>query len=124
MHIYPLFHPYIGLGGCSIFSYNRLGENAEEKDAEEIINMATRASVSDQQKQVHENVHFQIKNICEAMDEALIPDVGPEQSVPATGPLKGPHRGGLSFSVGKGTASSNTPGNCFSSFLSVDIFFE
>lgn len=96
-----------------VFSYNRLGENAEEKDAEELIDMATRASVSDQQKLVHENVHFQIKNICEAMDEALLPDVGPNQPVPATGIPKRPQGSGLSFVVGKGTASTNIPGNSF-----------
>jgi hypothetical protein len=88
-----------------------LGENAEEKDANEIIDIATKASVSDQQKQVHENVHYQIKNISNAMDEALLPDVDPKQPVPATGSPKGPQSNGLTFSVGKGTASSYTPGN-------------
>ncbi|KAJ4746951.1 C5orf35 [Rhynchospora pubera] len=93
-------------------SYNRLGENAEEKDAEELIEMATRASVSEQQMQVHENVHFQIKNISQAMDGALVPDVGPDQPDPSRVSPKEPQRKGLSFAVGKGTASSNIPDNC------------
>jgi hypothetical protein len=39
-------------------SYYRLGENAEEKDAEEIIDLAGKASVAEQQNQVQENVAF------------------------------------------------------------------
>ncbi|KAL5208658.1 hypothetical protein ABZP36_033093 [Zizania latifolia] len=40
--------------------YYRLGANAEEKDAKEIIDMASKASVAEQQKQVQENVHYQL----------------------------------------------------------------
>ncbi|KAK7264128.1 hypothetical protein RJT34_31732 [Clitoria ternatea] len=55
-------------------SYNRLGKNAEEADAEEIIEMARKASVADQQMQVQENVHSQIKTFCTFMDEILLPN--------------------------------------------------
>lgn len=57
-------------------SYNRLGKNADEADAEEIIDMASKASFTDQQMQVQENVHYQIKNVCTVMDEILLPGSG------------------------------------------------
>ncbi|KAK8310987.1 hypothetical protein V6Z11_D02G220100 [Gossypium hirsutum] len=65
-------------------SYNRLGKNADEADAEEIIDMASKASFTDQQMQVQENVHFQIKNFCTVMDEILLPG----SAVPMTRPIK------------------------------------
>ncbi|KAH1098682.1 hypothetical protein J1N35_015603 [Gossypium stocksii] len=65
-------------------SYNRLGKNADEADAEEIIDMASKASFTDQQMQVQENVHFQIKNFCTVMDEILLPG----SAVPVTRPIK------------------------------------
>ncbi|XP_061362690.1 uncharacterized protein LOC133306392 isoform X2 [Gastrolobium bilobum] len=55
-------------------SYNRLGKNADEADAEEIIAIASKASVADQQMQVQENVHSQIKAFCTFMDEVLLPN--------------------------------------------------
>ncbi|KAI7997942.1 hypothetical protein LOK49_LG10G01391 [Camellia lanceoleosa] len=55
-------------------SYNRLGRNADESDAEAIIDMAAKASLADQQKQVQENIHSQIKSFCASMDEILLPD--------------------------------------------------
>ncbi|KAE9450978.1 hypothetical protein C3L33_17146, partial [Rhododendron williamsianum] len=55
-------------------SYNRLGRNADEKDAEEIIDMAGKASLADQQKQVQDNIHSQIKTFSTWMDEILLPD--------------------------------------------------
>ena len=64
-----------------MFSYNRLGKNADEADAEEIINMASKVSVADQQKQVQENIHYQIKNFCTAMNDILLPDINePKES--------------------------------------------
>ncbi|URE26056.1 hypothetical protein MUK42_18112 [Musa troglodytarum] len=93
-------------------SYNRLGKNAEENDADEIIEMANKASVKDQQKQVQENIHFQIKSMCKIMDEILrvdnkiIPD--PPSSIPCS--QNGPRRrSGLSFAIGKGTPSASEP---------------
>ncbi|RDX81367.1 hypothetical protein CR513_37961, partial [Mucuna pruriens] len=55
-------------------SYNRLGKNADEADAEEIIKMANKASFADEQMQVQENVHSQIKAFCTCMDEILLPN--------------------------------------------------
>ncbi|KAL2329142.1 hypothetical protein Fmac_022569 [Flemingia macrophylla] len=48
--------------------YNRLGKNADEADAEEIIKMANKASFADQQIQV------QIKTFCTCMDEIFLPN--------------------------------------------------
>ncbi|KAL5080814.1 hypothetical protein RYX36_009235 [Vicia faba] len=53
-------------------SYNRLGKNASETEAEEIIEIASKASVADQQMLVQENVHSQIKTFCTLMDEILL----------------------------------------------------
>ncbi|KAG4988224.1 hypothetical protein JHK85_031207 [Glycine max] len=55
-------------------SYNLLGKNADEADAEEIIEIANKASFADQQMQVKENVHSQIKAFCTYMDEMLLPN--------------------------------------------------
>jgi len=49
-----------------------LGKNADEADAEEIIKMASKASFVDQQMQVQENVHSQIKAFCSCMNEILL----------------------------------------------------
>ncbi|KAM1084982.1 hypothetical protein ACFX13_010984 [Malus domestica] len=84
-------------------SYNRLGRDADEADVDEIIDMANKASIADQQKQVQENVHLQIKNFCMSMDEVLLPDVkklnegteSPKQSNAST------RRSGLSFAIGR-----------------------
>ncbi|XP_010491453.1 PREDICTED: uncharacterized protein LOC104769030 [Camelina sativa] len=53
-------------------SYNRLGRDAEEADAEEIIEIASKATLSEQQKQVQENIHYQVENFCSSMDEILL----------------------------------------------------
>ncbi|OAY78781.1 hypothetical protein ACMD2_08428 [Ananas comosus] len=81
-------------------SYNRLGKNADEKDADEIIEMGSKASVSDQQRQVQENVHFQIKNISQTMDSILRPDT--DRNTPNSVPdsQNGSRRSGLSFAIG------------------------
>ncbi|CAA7027002.1 unnamed protein product [Microthlaspi erraticum] len=81
-------------------SYNRLGRDAEEADAEEIIEMAAKATLPEQQKQVQENIHSQLQNFSSFMDEILLPHIdttekklsepGSESSqvVPETKPLK------------------------------------
>ncbi|KAJ0266130.1 hypothetical protein HA466_0001760 [Hirschfeldia incana] len=74
-------------------SYNRLGRDAEEADAEEIIEMAGKATLSEQQKQVQENIHYQLENFCASMDEILLPDdnnvpTADKPLVPETKPLK------------------------------------
>ncbi|XP_038903268.1 uncharacterized protein LOC120089904 isoform X1 [Benincasa hispida] len=84
-------------------SYNRLGMNAAEADAEEIIDMATKASFADQQKQVQENIHSQVKSFCMHMDEILLPDTR-KSNEPAESPEKSSdavRKSGLSFAVGR-----------------------
>ncbi|KGN58554.1 uncharacterized protein LOC101219994 [Cucumis sativus] len=79
-------------------SYNRLGMDATEADAEEIIDMASKASFADQQKQVQENIHSQVKSFCMHMDGILLPDEpaeSPEKSKDAV------RKSGLSFAVGR-----------------------
>uniref|UniRef100_A0A2P2JC44 Uncharacterized protein n=1 Tax=Rhizophora mucronata TaxID=61149 RepID=A0A2P2JC44_RHIMU len=95
-------------------SYNRLGKNAEEADAEEIIDMASKASVADQQKQVQENIHHQIQNFCKSMDEILLHNINtnelgeaPVQSKAASG------RSGLNFAVGKSNSSIDLPAQLY-----------
>lgn len=83
-------------------SYNRLGRNAEEADAEEIIDMANKASLDDQQKQVHENVHYQVTSFCRYMDDILLPDhkVKDNQATSPTATTSSPHSSGLGLAVG------------------------
>lgn len=90
-------------------SYYRLGKNAEEKDAEEIIDMASKASAADQQKQVQENVHYQLKHMCQAMDSILLPDTTNDPSLAPSEAHNYSRRSGLSFAIGKGVASANKP---------------
>lgn len=88
---------------------------------DEIIDMASKAPVADQQKQVQENIHLQIKSFCMSMDELLLPDVkkinegieSSEQSNPA------PRRSGLSFAIGRNTPSVRHHGEVFSFFLPI-----
>ncbi|CAL5020738.1 unnamed protein product [Urochloa decumbens] len=87
-------------------SYYRLGENAEEKDAEEIIDLASKASVADQQKQVQDNVHYQLTHMCQAMDSILRPDVTNDPSKDPKEAHSHSRRSGLTFAVG-GAASAN-----------------
>ncbi|RLM78110.1 hypothetical protein C2845_PM12G21320 [Panicum miliaceum] len=87
-------------------SYYRLGENAEEKDAEEIIDLAGKASVAEQQNQVQENVHYQLTHMCRAMDGILHPDVTNDPSKDPSETHSYSRRSGLSFAVG-GAASAN-----------------
>jgi hypothetical protein len=89
-----------------------LGKNAEEADAEEIIEMASKASVADQQKQVQENIHFQITNFCSTMNEILLPDLekrSQKDEAPAQSNAA-PRRSGLSFAVGKSGPPTDRPG--------------
>ncbi|XP_047077331.1 uncharacterized protein LOC124687597 [Lolium rigidum] len=90
-------------------SYYRLGENSEEKDAEEIIDMASKASVTDQQKQVQENVNYQLKHICKTMDNILRPETKKDPSQSPSGAHNNSRRSGLSLAVGTGVANANKP---------------
>lgn len=96
-------------------SYNRLGRDAEEADADEIIDMANKAPLADQQKQVQENIHSQIKTFCTSMNEILLPhcltnnndDVSIQNTPLSTNGA--PHRSGLSFAIGRTTVPANSP---------------
>ncbi|RAL53571.1 hypothetical protein DM860_012186 [Cuscuta australis] len=89
-------------------SHHRLGKEADEKDAEEIIDMASNAPLNDQQKQVQENVHSQIETFCTCMCEILLPDLKSRdepQSLSET--INPPRRGGLSLAVGGSSPLNN-----------------
>ncbi|CAI0443994.1 unnamed protein product [Linum tenue] len=92
--------------------YNRLGRTAEEADVDEVIEMANKASVDDQQKQVQENIHSQTRNFSTAMDSILLS--GPIEGDEAGGGSSkdvdaAPRRSGLSFAVGQRGPSSKHP---------------
>ncbi|XP_021910597.1 uncharacterized protein LOC110824322 isoform X2 [Carica papaya] len=89
-------------------SYNRLGRNAEEADLEEIIDMASKASVADQQKQVQENIHSQIRRVCSSMDKIL--EVKTDERLESGSQSNvAPRRSGLSFAVGGNNLRSDQP---------------
>ncbi|KAL2939070.1 SET domain-containing protein 9 [Bienertia sinuspersici] len=90
-------------------SYNRLGKDADEADVEEIIDLANKASLADQQKQVQENIHSQIKNFCMLMDEILLPVKKIEEQFESTAQVtKNPPQSGLRFALGRtGVSPSN-----------------
>lgn len=68
--------------------------------------MASKASVADQQKQVQENVHYQLTHMCQAMDDVLHPDVKNDPSKDPSEVHSHSRRSGLSFAVG-GVGSAN-----------------
>lgn len=74
--------------------------------------MANKASVADQQKQVQENIHSQIKSFCMSMDEILLPDAENIDEAPKLPPpsTAAQHRSGLSFAVGGNDQSAYQPG--------------
>ncbi|XP_010688685.2 uncharacterized protein LOC104902571 [Beta vulgaris subsp. vulgaris] len=87
-------------------SYNRLGKEADEADVDEIIDMASKASLTDQQKQVQENIHSQIRTFCKLMDEILLPVKKiEEQFESAAQTIKSPPQSGLRFAVGRTSSS-------------------
>ncbi|ERN09431.1 uncharacterized protein LOC18437584 [Amborella trichopoda] len=93
-------------------SYNILGKNADAKDAEEIIEIASKASVGDQQKQVQENVHAQIKSFCASMDEILLPELNNFTNVndsTAKQRLSPSRPSGLSFALGRTSPPAKVP---------------
>nr|AFK48730.1 unknown [Lotus japonicus] len=76
--------------------------------------MASKASFDDQQKQVQENVHSQIRTFCSFMDEILLPN-----EEPLNDPLGlsqqatvFPRRSGLSFAVGRTDAPPHDSATC------------
>lgn len=97
-----------GLRTSFLCSYNRIGREADEADIEEIIDMASKASLADQQQLVQENVHSQIKTFCSLMDEIVLS--GKETANPLQSPSadSAPRRSGLSLAVGGTSGSTQT----------------
>lgn len=93
-----------------VTSYNHFIRNACEKDADEICNLAARMTFDDQQKQVQENVHGQIQDICRVMDDILVPDAQKEKPIKldSTPVKESTHRSGLSFAVGRSRTYPDT----------------
>lgn len=93
-----------------------MGRDADEADVDEIIDMASKAPIADQQTQVQENIHLQIKSFCMSMDDVLLPDVkkidegidSPEQANAA------PRQSGLSFAIGRNSPPVKHNGRFFS----------
>ncbi|XP_027153694.1 uncharacterized protein LOC113753674 [Coffea eugenioides] len=84
-------------------SYKLLGKDADEADAEEIIDMASKASLTNQQKQVQENIHSQIETFCTTMDDIVLPNL--QSTEKAHEPIEEKNstsrRSGLSLAVGR-----------------------
>ncbi|KAL6529186.1 hypothetical protein OROGR_014809 [Orobanche gracilis] len=92
-------------------SYNRLGKNADEADADEIIEMASKASLSEQQKQVQENIHSQISTFCTYMDDILLPEPNLAEAIkPSSERNTAPRLSGLGLAVGGKTTALDSPG--------------
>jgi hypothetical protein len=102
-------------------SYNRLGREAEETDAEEIIEMAGKATLSEQQKQVQENIHYQVEKFCSLMDGILLPDVRRNESGSQSTSPRPPRRSGLTFAIGSNNAfpHADQPRKCFTLLESI-----
>ena len=88
----------IGSSASFFCSYNRLGREAEEADIEEIIDMANKASLADQQLLVQENVHSQMKTFCSLMDEIILSGKETVSTPPSAN--SAPRCSGLSLAVG------------------------
>lgn len=101
-----------------------MGKNADEADAEEIIDMASKSSLVDQQKQVQENIHSQIKTFCSSMDGILLPSCKNTHD-PVTSShesLGVPRKSGLSFAIGRSLPPTNQPGEFLQGTI-LSIFF-
>ena len=74
--------------------------------------MASKASLADQQNQVQENIHAQIKSFSMFMNEILIPDnkrIGDAHELPPQ-PIAAPCWSSLSFAIDKNGQPTNHPG--------------
>lgn len=86
-----------------------------ETDAEEIIEMAGKATLSEQQKQVQENIHYQVENFCSVMDKILLPHVSKNESTSQSTSPPPRRQSGLTFAVGGNNAfpAADKPRKCF-----------
>lgn len=83
-------------------SYNRLGRNADEADVDEIIDMANKSALAEQQKQLQENIHTQIETFCSSMENILLPDSMSHDETFESSPerITAPRPSGLSLAIG------------------------
>ena len=78
-----------------------MGRDVDEAKAEEFNKMACKASLADQQKQVRENIHAQIKSFSTCIDEVLLPytkRIGKAQELPPH-PIAAPCQSGLDILI-------------------------
>lgn len=77
--------------------------------------MASKASLSDQQKQVQENIHSQIKTFCMLMNDILVVNKTiEEQANSAAQMIKDSRQSGLGFALGR---AGSSPSSHFGIFL-------
>ena len=96
----------------NFFLINYLGRDVDEAKAEEFNEMACKASLTYQQKQVQENIHAQIKSFSMCINEILLLDtkrIGEAQELP-TQPIAAPCQSGAGFAVGRNGQSTDCPG--------------
>ena len=74
--------------------------------------MASKTSLEDQQKQVQDNIHSQIKTFCNALDGLLLSDSKNMNKLPesCSQTKATPRRSGLSFAVGRDGPPSDNSG--------------
>ncbi|KAL4586681.1 hypothetical protein LXL04_011323 [Taraxacum kok-saghyz] len=63
--------------------------------------MASKAELSDQERQVQENIHSQITNFCTSMDEILLPDLKQTHDKSSQKDATTPRPSGLSLAIGR-----------------------
>ncbi|KAK6928992.1 hypothetical protein RJ641_005197 [Dillenia turbinata] len=102
---------YVFLTNDLNFSFNRLGRNADEADAEKIVERAVETRSFKWMNLVQENIHFQVETFCKSMDEILLPKANVSNKRPkSTSQMdSAPRRSGGSFAVGKSGGPSAKP---------------
>ncbi|KAD4983092.1 hypothetical protein E3N88_19763 [Mikania micrantha] len=85
---------------ATLWDYNRVGKDAEDGDIEEIISMASKSDLADQEKQVQENIHSQITNFCTFMDQILLPESKSHETT-SQKHSTAPRPSGLSLAIGR-----------------------
>nr|XP_017227253.1 PREDICTED: uncharacterized protein LOC108203054 isoform X1 [Daucus carota subsp. sativus] len=90
-------------------SYKRVGRDASDAEIEEIIDMGSKAPLSDQQEQVQENIYSQINAFCTSMDDILRTDISSTKEPMSTEQNAGLRRSGLSLAVGRSAPTKTSP---------------
>ncbi|KAG6391628.1 hypothetical protein SASPL_149385 [Salvia splendens] len=85
----------------------------KEADADEIIEMASKATLEEQQRQIQENIHEQMSTFCTYMNDSLRPDPKIANATNSSSEAKtAPRRSGLGVAVGRTTPVDHNPGFC------------